>query len=1039
MLVLHAGLCEGRLFLWAETSEPDPTLSARRPGRKPKVPKPTPHPLAAEWEVVGRAVTGVLGRNPGRPPVEPLRALAWLPTGAGRPAPSSALVGPPLGARAECELRPWFVPGAYLGPSTAVDLLCACQRGSPLAPGLVAGPSLAYWTRALRWVGRLTARQRYLPGVAEEEGVWHARWQPFLAGEDAMEFGRLARQMPPSSRCLSGPKVEAAPETAAGDVLRHFVASMLDELVRSTSDDYAARPRRGAKPRPAFASVHDAWLGALASRDGVIEADGREVARLADALVGWRRPLDVAAAAPFGLCFRLEEPGVDDAEAPWCLRYLLQAADDPSLRIDAQRAWKPRGKGAALIRKHGSALREHLLASLGQAACISDAVRRSLDVAEPSEAPLDLDGAYEFLTRAAPALEEAGFPVLLPSWWTGKGTRARLEAKARAHTPSADSGPSRGSLADRVHLNLELALGGVPITAEELDRLAALKAPLVRLRGEWVQIEPGELEAAAAFFRERASAEMSGRDVLQLALGMRIRGGGVPLPIGEVEATGWLGELLGRLRGHTEFAELPVPRSLHCELRPYQARGYSWLAFLRQWGFGACLADDMGLGKTVQTLTLIARDWEEEPRGPVLLVCPTSVVTNWVRETERFAPGLPVMVHHGAGRAKGEAFRERAFEHAIVVSSYALLLRDAELLSQVPWRGVVLDEAQNIKNPDAKQSRAARALPSDYRVALTGTPVENTVGDLWAVMEFLNPGLLPGRTEFRREFTIPIQASDDEDAKDRLKRVTGPFVLRRLKTDPTVVPDLPDKLEMKVYCPLTKEQAGLYAAVVAESEAEIAASDGMSRRGAILRMLTRLKQACNHPAQLLADGSSLAGRSGKLSRVGEMLEELVAAGDRALVFTQYAEMGLMLQHHFQELLGREVPFLYGSVTKQRRDEMVEAFQSEDGPPAFVLSIKAGGTGLNLTRASHVFHYDRWWNPAVENQATDRAYRIGQTRNVQVHKMVCAGTLEERIDEMIEHKRQVSEGVVGTGEQWLTELSNADLRSLVALRKDAVSE
>jgi SNF2 family DNA or RNA helicase len=305
-------------------------------------------------------------------------------------------------------------------------------------------------------------------------------------------------------------------------------------------------------------------------------------------------------------------------------------------------------------------------------------------------------------------------------------------------------------------------------------------------------------------------------------------------------------------------------------------------------------------------------------------------------------------------------------------------------------------------------------------------------------MEFLNPGLLPGKADFRRSFTVPIQVEDDKQAAERLHGLTGPFILRRLKTDPTVAPDLPEKLEMKVYCPLTKEQAGLYEAVVKESEKAIRGVEGMQRRGAVLKMLTELKQVCNHPAQLLSDNSALQGRSGKLERVMEMLEEVILAGDKALVFTQYAEMGKLLQHHLQEVLGRETPFLYGAVPKARRDEMVARFQSEDGPPVFILSVKAGGTGLNLTQANHVFHYDRWWNPSVENQATDRAFRIGQTRRVQVHKLICAGTLEERIDELIERKRQVSEGVVGAGEGWLTELSDDDLRSVVALRKEAVS-
>ncbi|HQN18132.1 MAG TPA: DEAD/DEAH box helicase, partial [Syntrophobacteraceae bacterium] len=361
-------------------------------------------------------------------------------------------------------------------------------------------------------------------------------------------------------------------------------------------------------------------------------------------------------------------------------------------------------------------------------------------------------------------------------------------------------------------------------------------------------------------------------------------------------------------------------------------------------------------------------------------------------------------------------------------------------LKGVPWAGVVLDEAQNIKNPETKQAKAARALNAGYRIALTGTPVENNVGDLWSIMEFLNPGFLGSQSEFRRSFFIPIQANRDREATERLKRITGPFVLRRLKTDRAIIADLPDKMEMKVFCTLTKEQASLYEAVVNEVAEALDASKGIQRKGIVLAALSKLKQVCNHPAQFLGDNSSIPNRSGKLARLSEMIEEILDNGERTLVFTQFTEMGAILRSHLQDSFGREVLFLHGGVSKTQRDRMVERFQAEEKAPGlFILSLKAGGTGLNLTRANHVFHFDRWWNPAVENQATDRAFRIGQVKNVQVHKFVCAGTLEERIDEMIEKKKEISEGVVGAGEAWLTELSTTELKELFALGKDAVAE
>ena len=387
----------------------------------------------------------------------------------------------------------------------------------------------------------------------------------------------------------------------------------------------------------------------------------------------------------------------------------------------------------------------------------------------------------------------------------------------------------------------------------------------------------------------------------------------------------------------------------------------------------------------------------------------------------------------------------------MVLSSYAIVRRDAEAMQAVSWLGVVLDEAQNIKNPAAKQTQAVRSLAADFRMALTGTPVENRLSELWSIMHFLNPGYLKSRQAFRQDFGLPIERYGDARATERLKTMVGPFILRRVKTDPRVIQDLPDKIETKVYSHLTEEQATLYEAVVQDAMQKVAESEGIERRGLVLSMLMQLKQICNHPVQYLhqADGSTaqagdqpvppagaLAERSGKLARLTEMLDEVVSVGDRALIFTQFAEMGHLLRAYLPQALGCPVQFLHGGVPPKKRDQMIKRFQEEDqGPLLFILSLKAGGTGLNLTRANHVFHFDRWWNPAVEDQATDRAFRIGQTRNVQVHKFVTLGTLEEMIDEMIESKKALAEAVVGGGEEWLTELSTDDLRELVRLRRD----
>ena len=501
---------------------------------------------------------------------------------------------------------------------------------------------------------------------------------------------------------------------------------------------------------------------------------------------------------------------------------------------------------------------------------------------------------------------------------------------------------------------------------------------------------------------------------------------------------------MDRLTGNIKIDPIKPPSNFHGKLRPYQRKGVSWLAFLKQFGFGACLADDMGLGKTIQLISLLLHDRDKPQNaskiGPALLICPMSIVGNWHKELQRFAPSLNVMVHHGHERLSGEAFEQEAIRHDIVITTYSLALRDKEHLSHLEWEYVVVDEAQNIKNDAAKQTQAIKKLNATHKIALTGTPVENRLSELWSIMEFLNPGYLGSGTDFRKNFAIPIERYRDSNRAESLKRLVQPFVLRRLKTDKTIIADLPDKMEMKVFCNLTQEQASLYEAVVQEMLAKIEESEGIERKGLVLSTLLKLKQVCNHPTQFVADGSALPGRSGKLARLEEMLEEALEEGDKALIFTQFAEMGTLLRQHLQDTLGREVLFLHGGTPKKQRDIMVQRFQEDRrGAPLFILSLKAGGVGLNLTAANHVFHFDRWWNPAVENQATDRAFRIGQKKNVQVHKFVCIGTLEEHIDQMIEQKKELAESIVGSGENWLTEMSTAQLKELFALSREAVGE
>ncbi len=855
--------------------------------------------------------------------------------------------------------------------------------------------------------------------------------------------------------------------------------AMTDALARDLVGPATTRATRpGTK-----ADVVDTWVRALGSPDGALgECDEDECIRLAGRLGVWHATSS-ATAESVRTCFRIVPPAEEDGEGAtpdttsasprpgtrkknrppdpgegWRVHFALQAVDDPSLVVSAEDVWSD-GPELTAIARHVAHPDEHLLRGLGQAARLVPALGSALASAAPCDYTTDAAGILTFLRDGAPILEEAGFGVFAPPWWRASRTRLGLRLKART---SSKGGPASGviGLDGLCDIRWEAVLGDDTIGLTELRQLARLKQPLVRVRGQWVELHLDEISAAITAVGKRgATGEvMAAGTVLRSGLGFDQ--GPEGLPVVDVAADGWLGDLLRGAEDRT-LEPTPTPEGFSGELRPYQERGLGWLAFLGELGLGACLADDMGLGKTAQLLALLVHerartaptpddppqpDIPRTPRraarpglGPTLVVCPMSLVGNWQRETARFAPKLSVYVHHGPGRLTGKAFVQHAGRVDLVLSTYGLATRDVEVLSSVRWRRIVLDEAQQIKNGAARTTQSVRSIPAERRIAMTGTPVENRLSELWSIMEFLNPGILGSERSFREHFSDPIERGGDDDAAGKLRRITGPFVLRRLKTDRTIIADLPEKLEMKEFCVLTREQATLYQAVVDDMLARIDEAEGIERRGLVLATMMKLKQVCNHPAQFLGDGSSLAGRSGKLTRLVEVLDEAMAEGDRSLVFTQFTEMGGMLERHLRQRLHCDVLWLHGGVAKRARDSMVERFQGGDGPPVFLLSLKAGGTGLNLTAATQVVHFDRWWNPAVEDQATDRAYRIGQKHNVQVRKFVCGGTLEERIDVMIEAKRALAERIVGTGESWLTELSTDQLREVIALSTDAVED
>jgi SNF2 family DNA or RNA helicase len=1034
-------------------------------------------PFCEKTVRVGRAISHVA--NEARFPAAFQRSLIWLPTIGKNAIASSASAGnasvPAVRSSADPQIQPWTISTAVLSAENTFYLLDAANR-NPRAEtwDIKLAPSTRFWGAALRFVADLALRDRFIPSMTANGDNFHARWKPLIPAPDRIRLRELARAMPPVARAITPPEARTPPEDDPVILLSDFVAWMMDVLPRIAGRSSRLPLRRGiGKQGFSHSNMEASWMTGLRSMESAMTGNHERLSDFQRRVNAWQRPVVRDVEFPWLLSFGLQEPALHEpsqssmaanAPEPQTPPVVMPgeagtAETQPPAEISTHvlpdnantatadaGTWRVRYRFEPLYGDapfpSGRAPARQATRLLAQAATICADIREGAD-----SFPLDVTGVFRFLTETAGALEQQGFRVVLPEWWKSRESAGMVRARPVFRTNDPDSSssgtPGMFSLNDLVQFDWEVAIGGENYTREELDRLAESTAPLVMVHGKWLSLDPQNIRSALDLWKRQP---VPAREAIRMALGAADAPAGIRLETARGE--GWIGDLLSKLAGDSRFEEFAAPATFQGTLRTYQVRGFSWLGFLRQYGLGACLADDMGLGKTVQALALLERERASGVDRPVLLVCPTSVVGNWCREAARFAPGLPVLVHHGLGRTRSNEFAAKAGRHALVISSYALAHRDLELLKDVPWSGIILDEAQNIKNPETRQSRALRSLTADYRIALTGTPVENSVSELWSIMDFLNPGLLGNQAEFRRRFLLPIQKGADSGAAKRLKTLTAPFILRRLKTDISVIQDLPEKNEMKVFCNLTPEQATLYRSVVEATTRALEAAQGIKRKGVILAALTKLKQVCNHPAQFLGDQSPIPGRSGKLSRLTEMVEELLSEGDRALIFTQFVDMGERLQRHLSATFGEEAIFLHGGVPAAKRDKMVERFQragetrgkagDKDGPRLFILSLKAGGTGLNLTAANHVFHYDRWWNPAVENQATDRAFRIGQRRNVQIHKFVCIGTLEERIDEMIERKKAIADSVIGAGEAWLTELSTAEIKQLFALRRDAVS-
>ncbi|PWI08010.1 ATP-dependent helicase [Streptomyces sp. NWU339] len=965
------------------------------------------------------------------------RVAFWRPDGAAPPDVDAASVEElTVVVPGETGVETVSVPAALLPVRAALPVLTRARTRDEGHPAAV------FWGAAAVHALGLVARGLLLPGLSP---AGHDAWRTGpLDAEDTEAVRRLAAAMPPEAHALpvDGPGPLRLPEPER--LLRAFLDAVADTLPRSPAAPLVTgTPAYAVPQRQHLPGLRDWAADVAAGHDAGVRLSLRVEVHGLTELTELTELTDLTAPSATRDDAAMDGDTMDGDGANATFRAVLQvhSVSDPALVADATDVWAGPTDGAdgtdganGSDGGFGPRARMDTLLALRRAARAWAPLTPLLSATVPNAVELADEEVIELLGEGTRALAGAGVDVHWPRELTRElTTRAEIgpaddeRGPGRPGVEGASQGPSFLSADALLAFDWSFALGGRHITRAELDRLAETKRPVVRLRDQWVLLDPQEVLRA----RAHQDHEVNPVDALGAALTGSVEVDGHRI---EVRPTGWLAALRDRLADPEAQEPVAQPTALAATLRDYQRRGLNWLAHMTSVGLGCCLADDMGLGKTITLIALhLHRQSDPASAGPTLVVCPTSLMGNWQREIERFAPGTPVRRFHGARRSLDDLA-----EGEFVLTTYGTVRLDALRLAEVSWGMVVADEAQHVKNPYAATARQLRSIGARARVALTGTPVENNLSELWAVLDWTTPGLLGRLGTFRRRYADAVEGGQDPAAAERLARLVRPFLLRRRKSDPGIAPELPPKTETDHPVSLTQEQAGLYEAVVREALAEISGTDGtdgMARRGMIVKLLTGLKQICNHPAQFLKeDRPVLAGRSGKLELLDELLDTVLAEEAGVLVFTQYVRMARLLERH---LAARGVPsqFLHGGTPVAGREAMVRRFQ--DGEvPVFLLSLKAAGTGLNLTRAEHVVHYDRWWNPAVEAQATDRAYRIGQTRPVQVHRLIAEGTIEDRIAELLVRKRELADAVLGSGEAALTELTDAELADLVELRGGA---
>lgn len=944
----------------------------------------------------------------------------------------------------QTSFRPFPISCYLLEFAEYQELFRQAAVSNILGEDIHAGADLQFWANMYLWVLKTITHNAFYPTIINSSHGFQSDWKLMYTQKDFSILASFLQYMPDSTRCI-GTSISDIQNQSLFGTLQAAIQSITNNWIRSQKEILPQIPciEEDKAPIDYESTAEEKWFRSLQGIQSTIDAPKDATLFFTEQLQNWQNHLHLQRSIPFRVFVRILEPNQNHPEH-WQVECTIQSLLQLDSCIPISFVFQ---NPADVARIYGLSTTDFLTDFYFLLGCVDHYVPHevlSLSPVKPSSWRCSINDIYNIWEWAEMENSYNWIQFEFP-FAVDLTNSPPIQLTARIHSFAHSS--SFFSMQNLVNFDWKISVGDDSLSQEEWERLIEAKIPILKKNGKWKLYHRSFLESVDMLMHKHKK-----KSSLQSLLYESFGGNQSDIPI-SLDFSDQFSHFESILKGIVSIDDFNFPVCVDKVLRHYQKIGVAWLWNMKKISFNPILADDMGLGKTLQILTFLQKEKEESPQlPPSLVICPTSVLSNWKEEAERFIPSLSLYIHHGPNRLKNHDFAQEIQKQDIVLTSYSLALRDTSFLTKTNWNTVILDEAQNIKNPQAKQTQAIKNLNSSFRVALTGTPVENHVGDLWSLFDFLQPGWLGNETQFQRSFFNPIHRDSDLSKATSLKKMTQPFILRRLKTDATIIPDLPDKIETKEYCFLTKEQISLYEACLQSSMHDIENTEGIERKGRILTLLLHLKQICNHPAHFLKENTSPTassssssskindiGRSGKIKRLWELLQEVMEENEKVLLFTQYREMGWILQSILETQYPGQHCFFHGSLSRKQRDELIQKFQEESKMRIMVLSLKAGGTGLNLTAANHVFHVDRWWNPAVENQATDRVFRIGQQKNVHVHKMICKGTMEESIDQLMESKLEIADKIISDTSSQLTEMSLQQLKSLFSLRKDALYE